>query len=141
MTLVLSIPYPTPSLNAFANPSGRRWKYAQIRKHWHRYAQDALLEARAEARRPLAWPRPPAEPVRVEVIRFAPEHQWLDRDNLYGGLKPLLDALRSFEVLADDTTKAIDLVARQEVSPHRVPARWTEIRLRLDPPALHEVHA
>ena len=141
MMLTLQVPEATPSLNAFSNPSGRRWKYLRLRRHWKVAIKDALLEARAATRTPLAWPRPPKEFVLVQVTRYAPAHHWLDADNLAGGMKPLLDALKAHEVIADDAPTAIDLVPRQEVSPHAQPSRWTEIRLSIDPPLLREEHA
>lgn len=141
MTLRLVILKATPSLNAFANLRLQPWRYRELRRTWSRHLVDALLEARSLERHPLRWPRPPSERVTVRVTRYAPEHQWLDPDNLVGGLKPLLDALKVHEVIRDDTAKAIELEARQAVSPHRQPARWTEIRLTLDPPVLREIHA
>lgn len=141
MTLVLTILKATPSLNDFANLRGQPWRYGELRRSWARHLVDALLEARVLERRPLRWPRPPQARVSVRVIRYAPEHQWLDPDNLVGGLKPLLDALKAHEVIADDAPQAIELDASQAVSPHRQPARWTEIRLSFDPPELRETHA
>lgn len=141
MTLVLTILKATPSLNAFANLRRQPWRYREIRRSWSRHLVDALLAARALDRQPLRWPRPPSERVTVRVTRYAPEHQWLDPDNLVGGLKPLLDALKAHEVIRDDTAKAIELEAHQAVSPHRQPARWTEIQLSLDPPVVREIHA
>ena len=38
----------------------------------------------------------------------------LDVDNLYGGVKALLDALRYEGVIADDNAKSIELEVRQE---------------------------
>ena len=142
MTLVLTVLRATPSLNDFANLSRHRsWRYREIRRTWHRQVQDALLEARAATRVPLAWPRPPRERVTVHVTRYAPAHQWLDPDNLVGGLKPVLDALKAHAIIADDTAQAIALVACQDVSPHQQPTRWTEIRVSLDWPILREVYA
>lgn len=137
MTLTLRIPYASPSLNAFANPHRTaKWKYRQLRKVWHRAIQDALLEARVAERQPLRWPFPPKALVQVVVTRYAPEHHWLDADNLAGGLKPILDALKSHEVIDDDSTKAIELLTRQAVSPYAQPTRWIELVLSIDPPML-----
>ena len=141
MTLTLTVLRATPSLNDFANIRRQPWRYRDIRRTWYRAVQDALIEARSATRVPLAWPRPPHVQVTVQVTRYAPAHQWLDPDNLAGGLKPVLDALKAHEVIADDTAKAIKLIPRQDVSPHQQPTRWTEIRLSLDPPILREIHA
>jgi hypothetical protein len=141
MTLTLTAYRATPSLNDFVNlrRSGK-WKYAQLRKAWVEAIGTALLEARASSRRPLSWPRPPHERVTVRVIRYAPAHHWLDPDNLTGGLKPVLDALKAYKVIDNDTAKDVDLEVRQAVSDTNL-ARWTEIRLSLDPPETREVHA
>ena len=76
----------------------------------------------------------------IRVTRYAPAHHWLDPDNLTGGLKPVLDALKAHEVIDNDTAKDIALEVRQAVSDTNL-ARWTEIRLSLDPPELREIHA
>lgn len=145
MTLVLTVLKATPSLNDFANLRRQPWRYRELRRTWHRHLTDALLEARVSARvsarAPLRWPRPPKEPVRVHIIRYAPVHQWLDADNLAGGLKPVLDGLKAHQLIADDDPQSIELVTEQAISFYSLPARWTEIRLSLDPPVLHEVHA
>lgn len=141
MTLILTVYRATPSLNEFVNlrQSGK-WKYAQLRKAWLDAIGQALLEARIEYRRPLAWPRPPHERVAIQVTRYAPVHQWLDPDNLTGGLKPVLDALKTSALIDDDTATDIDLVVNQAISETNL-ARWTAIRLSLDPPMLRETHA
>jgi hypothetical protein len=139
MTLTLRIPRASPSLNDFANPySSSKYKYRELRKRWNREIGDALLEARVAERKPLRWPRPPKERVYLVVTRYAPEHQWLDADNLAGGMKPVLDALKAHDVIADDNTRAIELTTRQDVSPHAQPTRWTEIELSIDPPMRRE---
>jgi hypothetical protein len=94
MRLDLRIYRATPSLNEFHNlRRSNQWRYRQLRQAWLGAVGQALLEARTLERRPLRWPRPPSERVTVRITRYAPEHQWLDPDNLVGGLKPLLDAL------------------------------------------------
>jgi hypothetical protein len=142
MTLTLRIPRASPSLNDFSNPHRTgKWKYRQLRRLWHGAVKDAILEARVADRQPLRWPRPPKGLVYLVVTRYAPEHHWLDADNLAGGLKPVLDALKAFDVIDDDHTKAIELTTRQAVSPHAQPTRWTEIVLSIEPPMLREWHA
>jgi hypothetical protein len=141
VTLTLTVYRATPSLNAFANiRRSNAWKYRSLRSAWHYDIGQALLEARSQVRRPLAWPRPPQELVSVRVTRYAPAHHWLDADNLAGGLKPVLDALKAHAVIADDSAKHIALEARQAVSPTALP-RWTEIQLTLDQPHVREIHA
>lgn len=141
MTLTLTVYRATPSLNEFANlRRSNAWKYRSLRQAWHAAIGQALLEARSQVRRPLAWPRPPKERVAILVTRYAPAHHWLDPDNLTGGLKPVLDALKAHEVIDNDTAKDVALEAHQAVSETNL-ARWTEIRLTLDAPALREIHA
>lgn len=141
MTLTLTVYRATPSMNEFHNVRrAQQWRYRQLRQAWLGAIGQALLEARASYRRPLAWPRPPHERVLVCVTRYAPAHHWLDPDNLTGGLKPVLDALKAHELIDNDTAKDIDLVATQAISETNL-ARWTAIRLSLDPPMLREVHA
>ena len=141
MTLTLTVYRATPSLNEFANlRRSNAWKYRSLRSAWHVAIGQALLEARADYRRPLAWPRPPQERVEVRVTRYAPAHQWLDPDNLTGGLKPVLDGLKAHELIDNDTAKDIDLVVNQAISETNL-ARWTAIRLMLDPPMTREIHA
>jgi len=141
VTLSLTVYRATPSLNEFANVRrSNAWKYRSLRASWNFDIGQALLEARANYRRPLAWPRPPHERVMVRVTRYAPAHHWLDPDNLTGGLKPVLDALKAHALIDNDTAKDVELEARQAVSDTNL-ARWTEIRLSLDPPETREVHA
>ena len=140
MTLTLTVYRATPSLNAFVNLRRSDYRYAQLRRTWHEAIGRAILEARAGQRHPLAWPRPPRERVLVCVTRYAPAHHWLDPDNLHGGFKFLLDALKAYELIMDDKPGAIDLVANQAISETNL-ARWTAIRLTLDPPDVREIHA
>ena len=140
MTLTLTVYRATPSLNEFVNLRKNDYRYVKLRKTWLHDIGTALLEVRAGQRQPLAWPRPPRERVFITVTRYAPAHRWLDPDNLAGGLKPVLDALKVHELIDDDSPKAIELVANQAISETNL-ARWTAIRLSLDPPMQREVHA
>lgn len=126
----------TPSLNTFANPRhGSRWRYTELRRTWHRAIAEALLDS---GRARLWWPRPPDEHVTVDIVRARPQGRpALDVDNLYGGLKPVLDALKHHALIADDKPSAITLTARQAISPDRAPR--TEIRLSIEPPVLREI--
>lgn len=133
-SLVLRIPYATPSLNEIANRR-TRWAYRTAKTRWMRRLSDAYLAQRAalgRGRREI-WCKPPRCRVRVTVERYGRSENALDRDNFVGGLKPVLDALRLLEFVDDDRDQAIELVATQPKNPHRTPLMWTEIRLeRLD---------
>ena len=52
----------------------------------------------------------------------------------------MLDALKTSALIDDDTATDIDLVVNQAISETNL-ARWTAIRLSLDPPMLRETHA
>lgn len=43
----------------------------------------------------------------------------LDKDNLYGACKPLIDAMRGYKIIPDDTPKHINLYVDQEKSPDK----------------------
>lgn len=48
----------------------------------------------------------------VIITRFG--SRLLDRDNLYGGVKPLVDALRYDNLIPDDNDDSIELIVRQK---------------------------
>jgi hypothetical protein len=132
MRLVLQIPWPTPSLNDLANVRSR-WAYKTTRARWERRVSDAWFDAKVAAGRSVIWVKPPRCRVRVTIERFARTAHALDADNLVGGCKPVLDALRKLELIDEDRHAAIELVTRQQKSPYRYPAMWTQITLeRLD---------
>lgn len=127
--LVLRIPWATPSLNEVANRRSR-FAYRATRARWMKRVSDAWLDAKAEWGRGRAvWPRPPHGRVRVTVERFGRTEHALDADNMMGGLKPVLDALRALQLVDDDRHAAIDLVALQPRNPYRSPLMWTQITL------------
>lgn len=43
----------------------------------------------------------------------------LDKDNLYGACKPLIDAIRGHKIIPDDTPAHINLYVEQEKSPDK----------------------
>jgi hypothetical protein len=113
LRLVLEVQDAVPkSLNAFMGRS--RWAWRGEKTKWIGRLSKAWWVAKAEqGRAAVAWPTPPTRKVRVTVERITPRANALDADNLAGSCKPLLDALRHLQLLADDTTEAIDLVVRQ----------------------------
>lgn len=48
---------------------------------------------------------------RIHILRVG--KRLLDRDNLYGGCKPLLDAIRYLRLLVDDRPEYLDLTVTQ----------------------------
>lgn len=104
----LTIPEATPLLNTW-----QRMHWAQRRKTCHRWA--LLILAALGPQRPVV----PLQRVRVEVTRHSAGSP--DLDGLYGGLKPVLDALvrpskrnpHGLGVIEDDSQLHLaELVAR-----------------------------
>jgi hypothetical protein len=126
-TLELAIAAVTPSLNAIANRR-QPWSYPRLRAKWDTLLEDALWLAAGEGRL-AAWPMPPAGRVRVTIERASPQR--IDPDNVVGGVKPVLDGLRSLGVLADDSPDAIELVVRAVKGP--TPATRIVLELLEDP--------
>ena len=133
--LVLKIAAATPSLNDLTNVQST-FAYRTTRARWLKHVGDAWVEAKAAAGRgPVLWLKPPRCRVRVTIERFTRLEHALDADNLTGGCKPVLDALRTLALIDDDRHAAIELVTRQAKNPYRWPARWTQITLeRLEAP-------
>jgi Holliday junction resolvase RusA-like endonuclease len=50
---------------------------------------------------------------RVEIVSF--RARYLDKDNLYGGAKVLVDAIRDIGMIVNDSPKWIDLKVRQRL--------------------------
>lgn len=87
----LHIPEPTPSLNAFY---GVHWtKKAKIRKHWSWLVRAARMHVRV--------PMLPPEHCKLTIERYG--QRLLDRDNLIGGCKGLVDALVAEGFMVDDS--------------------------------------
>ena len=58
--------------------------------------------------------------ITLKITRFyGYRKRAFDKDNLYGACKPLIDALRDFAIIPDDTPKHIDLYVEQEKSPNK----------------------
>lgn len=108
----LSVPEASPSLNAFANKRSP-FVYPRLRGRWERLIRDAWYVARAEALVLSGFVPPPR--ARLTVYRYSAAD--LDRDNLTGGLKPVLDALRRCGLIADDAPDVLALDVHQERAP------------------------
>ena len=58
--------------------------------------------------------------IELKITRFyGYRKRALDKDNLYGACKPLIDAIRGYKIIPDDTPKHIDLYVEQEKSPNK----------------------
>lgn len=99
----LTIPEPTPSLNPMLR---QFWvKRTKEQKRWRWLVRAARLEAKYH-------PTAPIEKARVTVTRHG--RRILDTDNLYGGVKGLVDLLVKEGILANDTPDHVELVMRQQ---------------------------
>lgn len=123
--LVLEVDAVPHSLNRFMGRS--RWAWRGEKARWVKRLQDAWLRAKVRGGAP--WPTPPPRPVRVIVERITARQDALDADNASGACKPILDALRHLQLLADDTAAAITLTVRQ---PKQSRTRRTRITLEMD---------
>lgn len=101
--MVLEVPVIAPSSNRVL---GQHWsKRHKLQKLWHREIGWAL--ATAGYRQPCQ----PYAKARVTIDRRS--RGQLDPDNLVGSCKPIIDALRSCHVLADDTPAHLELIVTQ----------------------------
>lgn len=115
MTIRFTLPRATPSLNA---QNSKSWRAR------HRDQKDWDWLVRAETARLVMQTRwEPMGRVGVAITRFGKRR--LDRDNLWAGVKPLVDALRHCQLIQDDTDTDIDLTVEQA---HGIPATVVELR-------------
>lgn len=99
--IVIHVPMPTPSLNEFAYSS--RWKVKSIQDKWVKMLW-ALIGTNREKFK-AAGKR------NLTIVRRG--KRMLDMDNLYGGAKPVVDAIKSLGLIVDDDEKSIALVVTQ----------------------------
>jgi hypothetical protein len=112
MTWTLQTAQPVQSLNTLLSWKANKqwWRYAKERELWRRmFGMWALAE-----RIPHATGRR-----RLTIVRvFAGRQRAFDRDNLSGGIKPLMDALKPRHgpggLLTDDDDAGVDLIVSQE---------------------------
>ena len=100
----VELPHPTPSLN-------------QVRKmHWAAYAR--LRDQYTMIMRSHVYQRLDGLEFRhVTIDRYG--SRALDHDNLVGGAKPLLDALKKAGLIADDSPRCIKVTYRQHKAARR----------------------
>ena len=108
---VLEVPEATPSLNEFANKRSK-FIYGRIRARWFRLLRDAWMDALRTRRQPN-WAAPPR--ARLTVYRISTRQ--LDDDNAAGGLKPVLDVLRTLGFIRDDSPTTLRLTVHQQLTP------------------------
>jgi hypothetical protein len=105
--VVLDLQLRTPSNNEYARLHHMQQHALHRDFEWAVLAELQRLTVRAPGK---TWPRPPTFRVRVTVYRSGINPR--DVDNAYGGLKPLLDALRKNHLIADDDMAHIEVVLR-----------------------------
>ena len=114
MVVVLIIPRVPPSLNDLR---GKKLKnphdYKRLRDGWQ---SDIFHLAKKADVRALRAHKDLQHRARVTIT--AERKRLLDKDGLYGGIKPVLDALVRLEFIVDDSPEWIDLDVQQEKSPN-----------------------
>lgn len=144
--IMIRLPHRTPSLNDLIGYDKSR--KARIRTAWHyrlTYAIDLANPRRAAApphlfptlASRLDWVTPTNRPA-VFIARQVPSSRnFLDRDNAWGGCKPVLDALVAEGFLPNDRERDIDQHVEQGVSADgldytviTIDARAPELRTR-----------
>ena len=103
----LEVPAATPSLNVFTNRRNP-FTYSALRSRWREYLTSAWFDAR-RLHPELAGFVPPPRAC-LTIYRYSPAA--IDPDNLVGGVKPVLDALRSLALMADDNPSSLRLDVR-----------------------------
>ena len=116
MTLEFELSSPTPSNNQL------------LRMHWanKRKARIALSWEVKDLTAHMEWFPTGPEFAKVTIVRVG--RKLLDRDNLYGGAKLLIDALKLCWLIRDDDPAHIDLTVEQEIG---TPPR-TRVRLEAE---------
>lgn len=103
--MILEIAEATPSLNYFIY---NHWShYARLKKHWTKMIWVARCQAQAGGVEPIVQ-------ARVVIERYGPHP--LDTDNAYGGVKCVVDSLRSLRLIADDDPEHLTLTVTQHLS-------------------------
>jgi hypothetical protein len=111
--MILTIPDVPPSLNVLLRLNWRN-QYA-LRRKWNLLVRSQLngnyLKGTAKVRATITF----------HHARF------YDRDNAYGAAKLVVDALKDWRLIYDDSKKFLDLNVEQEQHPHK--RRFTTVEL------------
>lgn len=87
-----------------------------LRMHWAkraRYNDSWAWQVRKAMGYPCIFEAPP---VKASVYITQHRQRLLDTDNLYGSVKPLVDALREWQLIYDDSPDHCELTVKQEKS-------------------------
>lgn len=113
MTLRLEIPDLPPSLNKTLR---MHWaKKRKLNETWQQWVRAMLPEYFLE---PM---------VRMRCTITLHHSRFYDKDNAYGAVKPVVDALRLWKLIRDDTREYLDLQVEQSKCSHK--KRSTTIEL------------
>lgn len=96
MTYTIEIPYQVKSLNEFRKHKHWGWRHKLTKTYIV-----SVFAAMNNAKIPKA-----VGPVKLTVTTYR-NRRILDRDNLVGGAKPMIDALTAREFIVDDTEEMI----------------------------------
>lgn len=110
MRAKIDIPRVTPSLNQWQRLHWRR--RSALRR---RFGEDLLVAMQARRRlerHRLARLKKTESPLRVTIVRHG--KRLLDPDNLVGGAKPLIDAMRDLGLIVDDDPAHLELTVKQQ---------------------------
>lgn len=113
MSYEITIPDVPPSLNKTLNMHFR--DRVKLKNNWKMWVRSQHMPAFGLL------------PERMSVTVTMHHSRLYDRDNAYGAVKPLVDALRHWRVIRDDTQEWLDLDVKQEKCPHK--SRRTVIRI------------
>jgi hypothetical protein len=109
----------TPSLNPLLRMN--RFKRIKLKES---FAWEVFAELREQNPdyEVIATPRK----TRMNIISY--RKSFLDKDNFYGGLKPLVDAIKELRLIYDDSVEFLNLEAEQKIEKKRKNQR-TEITI------------
>ena len=113
MSTTIHVPMCPPSANTLRRRFRTPHAYRHLRESWEKAVAYAVKDAEEKAAL-----QKQAHSCRVRVkVTLIHQHPY-DKDNLYGGLKPVLDALVNVGYLHSDSQKWLELEA-QQVEPPR----------------------
>jgi Holliday junction resolvase RusA-like endonuclease len=109
----------TPSLNKLLRMN--RWKVAELKQTlaWEVFTE---LHEQNPDYEVIMTPRK----MKMQIISY--RKSFLDKDNLWGGLKPLVDAIKELRLIYDDSVEFLNLKAEQRIEKKRKNQR-TEITI------------
>lgn len=121
-----------PSLNELRHKYANHHAYARLRDGWK---HDVWCLIGARNLKLLVAHVDLKHRCKLSIHSERRGKRWeLDRDNLLGGCKPVIDAIKACGVIGDDSPKWLDL----EVTQQRSPDLRTHITLETIEPDLHE---